>query len=80
MHLLPIEYQDQCQGNTFQIALDLERRLFLHHNIDLIGFKLELFGIPLVLGDIRDKTQKIWKDLDGFGKLGLNWPWTLEEA
>ena len=80
---LKIEYQDQCLGNTFQIALDLERRLFLHHNLDFLGLQLAWFGSPWVLGDIREKHKKfgrIWYDLEGFGKLGLNWPWTLEET
>jgi hypothetical protein len=33
-----------------------------------------------VLGDIRDKTQKIWEDLGEFGRLDLAWLGTLEEA
>ena len=63
------EYQDQCLGKTFQIALDLERRLFIHHNVELIGYKLESFGIPWALGDIRDKIHKIWEDPVWFGKI-----------
>ena len=34
-------YQDQCPRNTFQTTLDLERSLFLHHDLEFLGFKLE---------------------------------------
>ena len=38
---------------------------------------MTLFDIPWILGDIRDKTEKIWEDMGEFGRLGLAWPRTL---
>ena len=67
------EYQDQCPRNTSQIALDLKRRLFLHHNIDLLGFQLTWFGITWLLGYIRDKTHKIWEDPMWFRRIWKIW-------
>ena len=77
---LKTEYQDQNPRNTPKIALDLKRRLILHHNIDFLGLKLAWLYRLWMLGDFGDKTQKIRKDLT---RLGITWiamTWTLDRG
>ena len=47
------------------------------HQLLFNGLKLTFFDIPWTLGDIREKTKKIWEDLGKFGRLDLAWPGTL---
>ena len=49
------------------------RRFFLSHYILFIGLKLTLFYVPWMLGDIRNKTHKIWVYLGEFDRLDLAW-------
>ena len=74
---LKTEQQDQCLQNTFQIARDLERKLFLHHNIDLLGFQLAWLDIIWMKWDFGDKTQKIREDLTGLGTTWIDMTWNL---
>ena len=72
-----IEYQDQCPRNTLQIALDRERRLIIHHNIDFLGLQLEWIDILWMIGEFGDKMQKNWEDLTRLGRVWIDMSWNL---
>ena len=74
---LKTKYQDQCPGNTLQIALDIERRLILHQNIDFLGLKITWVFRPWMIRYFGVKIQKIREDLTGLGKAWIDMNWNL---